>query len=144
MKGFKRYLFIMLLPLCVLLAMPIIPAMIMLFGDEVRLSVKPVDPREVFRGDHVLLSFEIETLSIDINELPKILADDILKRDSFDNIRHAKALRMDWYIVLSRDIDGLDKGVKVLEQRPESGNYLIGGEDVARFIRDAIKLLTEQ
>ncbi len=24
-----------------------------------------------------------------------------------------------------------------------SGNYLIGGEDVARFIRDAIKLLTE-
>lgn len=25
-----------------------------------------------------------------------------------------------------------------------SGNYLIGGEDVARFIRDAIKLLTEQ
>lgn len=24
------------------------------------------------------------------------------------------------------------------------GNYLIGGEDVANFIRDAIKLLTEQ
>jgi len=31
-----------------------------MFGQEIRLSTRPVDPRDIFRGDYVTLSFSIE------------------------------------------------------------------------------------
>jgi uncharacterized membrane-anchored protein len=37
-------------------------------GKEVLLKTVPVDPRDLFRGDYVILSYEIST--IDLNEIP--------------------------------------------------------------------------
>ena len=60
MKRFSKYLLAMLLPLGVLLARPLTPAAVLAFGQEIRLSTEPVDPRDVFRGDYVTLRFSIE------------------------------------------------------------------------------------
>jgi len=64
MKRFPRYLLAMLLPLAVLLARPLIPAAVLLFGQEIRLSTEPVDPRDIFRGDYVTLRFSIEDAGV--------------------------------------------------------------------------------
>ncbi|MCL2010749.1 MAG: GDYXXLXY domain-containing protein [Synergistaceae bacterium] len=60
MKRFHKYLLAMLLPLTVLMVRPLTPAAVLLFGQEVRLSTEPVDPRDLFRGDYVTLRFSIE------------------------------------------------------------------------------------
>jgi uncharacterized membrane-anchored protein len=63
----------MIIPLAVLLSRPIIPLMVLMFGQEVKLSTVPYDPRDIFRGDYVALSFAIE--EIDINLLsPSLLS----------------------------------------------------------------------
>ena len=54
------YLLIMILPLTVLLVRPMTPALVVLMGEEIRLSTAPVDPRDIFRGDYVALRFDIE------------------------------------------------------------------------------------
>ena len=53
MRGLRRYLTAAILPLCVLLAAPVRPALILTFGEEVRLATVPFDPRDLFRGDYV-------------------------------------------------------------------------------------------
>ena len=63
MKRFK-YLAASLLPVMILLALPLRPACVSRFGAEVTLAVRPVDPRDLFRGDYVALSFEAESVPL--------------------------------------------------------------------------------
>jgi len=49
----------------VLLAMMITPLMTLATGDVVLLRVAPVDPRDLFRGDYVILSYEISRPTAD-------------------------------------------------------------------------------
>ena len=60
MRRFSKYLLVMLLPLTVLMVRPITPVAVLTFGQEIRLSTEPVDPRDIFRGDYVTLRFSIE------------------------------------------------------------------------------------
>ncbi|MBQ7263561.1 MAG: GDYXXLXY domain-containing protein [Synergistaceae bacterium] len=65
-----RYLLAAVLPLCVLLWLPAWPALISTFGDEVRLAARPVDPRDLFRGDYVSLTFEAAAMPLASFDLP--------------------------------------------------------------------------
>lgn len=49
--------------LVVLLTMIILSLQTLVTGDTIRLKVRPVDPRDLFRGDYVILSYEISQLS---------------------------------------------------------------------------------
>ena len=67
-KTLWKYALAALLPLLILLALPLKPFLISFLGQEVTLAVRPVDPRDLFRGDYVALSFEIETVPVNLFE----------------------------------------------------------------------------
>ena len=137
MRGLRRYLVAAILPLCVLLAAPMRPALILALGEEVRLATVPVDPRDLFRGDYVTLRFAVE-------EIP--LA-------SFDVVSGGRAasgvtggpepaemkLAKDWYVSLNRDASGIFSPEGVGTSPPVGRPYLRGtfraasGGSVARL-----------
>lgn len=49
--------------LVVLLTMIILSLQTLVTGDTIRLKVRPVDPRDLFRGDYVILTYDISRLS---------------------------------------------------------------------------------
>jgi len=81
-KGFKNYLFAMLLPLAVLFSMTLLPIFTLYAGEEISLKTRPVDPRDLFRGDYVILDYEINEI---VPEKMDEEAQKILKSDqSYD------------------------------------------------------------
>lgn len=48
------------IPFLILGGMTIKPLLTTISGQDIMLETKPIDPRDLFRGDHVLLSLEIE------------------------------------------------------------------------------------
>ena len=109
----------MLLPLGVLLFMPIRPLLVLNLGQEVRLATEPVDPREIFRGDHVNLKFSIETLPVSLlgPDFPPASADLSLLYE------HVGA---PCYVTLRRNADGIDEPAKLSFSPPEEGVYIRG------------------
>ena len=114
-----RYILAAIVPLCVLLWMPARPALILALGDEARLAARPVDPRDLFRGDYVALSFEAERIPLSFfNSLPEW--PDIC------------------YVLLEKDASGFHVPVRATSAPPPSGLYLraailsryYGGESV--------------
>ncbi len=79
-------------------------------GERVRLRTTPVDPRDLFRGDYVRLSYEISTLDLD-----RLDGD-----DKFD--RNEKV-----YVVLRQDADGTFRPVSTLDTPPRGGERFIRG-----------------
>lgn len=59
-----RYLLAALLLCGLILAMILPRAAILRSGQEVRLEIAPVDPRDLFRGDYVVLAYRIGTVEI--------------------------------------------------------------------------------
>ena len=114
MRRFMKYFLVMLLPLGVLLIRPATPALVLFWGDRIRLSTEPVDPRDVFRGDYVELRFAIE-------EVDKNLMDSELQRD-FDRQTMPEAL----YVLLSSDSKGIYSPVGVTKEIPSDGIYIKG------------------
>ena len=116
MKRIAKYLLAALLPLVVLLIRPLTPLAVLTFGQELRLSTEPVDPRDLFRGDYVTLRFSIESL------------DGSLVKD--DNQRTVLASRyIDGYIpyiyvTLSPGDDGIWQAVEISAKPPKEGLYL--------------------
>ena len=56
------------LALCGLILATILPrAAILRNGQEVRLEIAPVDPRDLFRGDYVVLAYRIGTVDVPAN-----------------------------------------------------------------------------
>ena len=117
MRRFGKYLLIMLLPLGVLLVRPIIPATVLAFGEEIRLATEPIDPRDIFRGDYVTLSFSIE-------RLPATLMDETARKKWSD----ARPVYDDswWYVRLDPDSGGISQAVTLLVAPPEEGTYIRG------------------
>lgn len=109
MRRFAKYLAIMLLPLCVLLSHVAIPFVVVNFGQEIKLATVPVDPREIFRGDYVNLSFEIDNVSSSL--LP-------------EELTGFTGQEMNLYLVLSEDKDGISRPFKISVERPEEGAYV--------------------
>lgn len=126
MKGLRRYLVAALLPLCVLLAAPVKPALILTLGEEVRLATLPVDPRDPFRGDYVTLRFAVENVPLASFDLPsgdRSLAGTGGKPST--DWERAVAVE-DWYVPLSRDESGVFQPVGARTVPPDEGPYLRG------------------
>ena len=59
-----RYILAALVLCGLILAMVVQRAAILRSGQEVRLEVVPVDPRDLFRGDYVVLGYRIGTVDM--------------------------------------------------------------------------------
>jgi len=115
-KRFSKYLLVMLLPLTVLLVRPLTPAAVLLFGQEIRLSTEPVDPRDIFRGDYVTLRFSIER--IDESLLSERVRDTLSAELSHD------APSEYLYVTLRPDEDKIWQPVATSLIPPKVGIYL--------------------
>ena len=110
MKRLTKYLTVMILPLCVLLARPLTPALVLLLGEEIRLETTPVDPRDIFRGDYVNLRFAIE-------EISETLLSPELKGELAEGARYL-------YVSLEPREDGIWDPVLVTPAPPPKGVYI--------------------
>ena len=113
MKTFK-YLAASLLPVLILLALPLRPACVSRFGAEVVLAGRPVDPRDLFRGDYVALSFEAESVPLELFPAP-----DEKKSE------YAALDLSTWFVARAPDEKGLWAPSGVFAEVPE-GPYLKG------------------
>ena len=120
MRRWVKYLIAALLPMTVLISKPIEPLFITLFGEEVRLRVDALDPREVFRGDYVGLYFEAL-------ERPK---EDELSRESIGDaaplspggISHDYGRAV--YLTLKSDSSGISQPGGIFAAPPKDSLYL--------------------
>lgn len=83
-----------------------------LFGKTITLRVRPVDPRDFFRGDYVILSYDIN----------RMFPTDSQRRS--DNV----------YVKVDPDADGRHwQGVSSSYDRPAEGTYLTGRQGYQRW-----------
>ncbi|OPJ54927.1 GDYXXLXY domain-containing protein [Alkalithermobacter paradoxus] len=68
MSNIKRYILVGILPIIILVSMTITPLNTYLNGVEIVIETMPYDPRDVFRGDHVVLNYKIN--EVDLDKLP--------------------------------------------------------------------------
>ena len=86
-------------------------ASILAKGREITLATLPVDPRDLFRGDFVVLNYEIGTL-----DLTKVPGERAFRRH--DEV----------WVTLAPDAEGIARAVAVSAARPpENGNVLLRG-----------------
>lgn len=106
----KRYL-VILIPLAILLILAMRSYFIVYFGDEITLETVPFDPTDLFRGDYVELSYEIENV------------DESLVEWGSEHSKTDRYYNEDMFAVLKRDGD-----VHVIDfitgKEPETGVYL--------------------
>lgn len=97
-------------------------------GTEVRLATTPVDPRDIFRGDYVILTYEITRLPLER------LAEN---KDAFDPGSVV-------YVTLEEDSSGLWQATSIELDRPDpsSGKVFIKGKidwmDTAPLVPTAV------
>ncbi len=117
MPGDKKMKFVysFLLPIAILLSMTVIPISAKLVGDEVIVETVPYDPRDVFRGDYVALSYKIN--EVEIEKLP-----DEIKNER-DTEELEKYRNRTVYVVLKKE-GAFHVVDRVSLERPKSGVYL--------------------
>jgi uncharacterized membrane-anchored protein len=79
-------------------------------GEEVLLKTVPVDPRDLFRGDYVILRYEISRLDIEEN----LIDASQIKEDD------------DIYVILAIGEDKKGKVQQVVFQKPNKGKFIKG------------------
>jgi uncharacterized membrane-anchored protein len=122
-----KYLLIMIIPLTVLLSRPIIPLMTLAFGQEVKLSTVPFDPRDFFRGDYVELSFEIEEVNYDMfSQSLKSKDLQLIEKKEFHNKRYRNDEYIKVYVSLKPDDAGIYYAALVSDSRPADDIYVRG------------------
>jgi len=105
------------LQVAVLVAMIAVRAMPLVFGDTILLRVVPVDPRDLFRGDYVILSYDFSRRS------PQGIEGLSQAGDSRDKAWQGRTV----YVSLVPDADGRYwRADKVSISRPTSGRYIRG------------------
>ncbi|BBK38073.1 hypothetical protein STAQ_31510 [Allostella sp. ATCC 35155] len=83
-------------------------ALILRDGAEVRLAIVPVDPRDLFRGDYVVLTYAIGELRLD-----RIAGDKQFRRGE------------PVHVVLQPDQDGRARAVAALRERPSAPDGVV-------------------
>jgi len=78
-------------------------------GDEILLKTRPVDPRDLFRGDYVILSYDVSIL--DLNEL----APDNSKFNTSDKI----------FVSIEME-EGFGIAKRIFEEKPSKGLFIKG------------------
>lgn len=106
----KKYFIAVLIPVLILVLMTVLPLTAMFMGQEILLETMPLDPRDLFRGDHVVLNYKIS--QVEESKIP-----DELKND--DSKYFAKNL----YAVL-KSVGNFYEVERISINKPESGIYL--------------------
>jgi uncharacterized membrane-anchored protein len=102
-----RYLLAALV-LCGLIVVMILPrAAILRNGQEVRLEIAPVDPRDLFRGDYVVLAYRIGTV-----DAPK---------DATDSFKRGQRV----FVTLRPDVSNKAKAIAISAEPPA-----VSGSDI--------------
>lgn len=100
------------IPLLILVSMTVTPLLTLAYGQQIMIKTRPVDPRDVFRGDHVILSYDINEISIE--KAPAVFKDE----DQWQKL-YLKPL----YVVLKKEGDYHVVESAVFE-KPKDGIYL--------------------
>lgn len=108
MKKNKTFFLAVLIPLLILLVMTIKPQATVLFGKEILLETKAVDPTDLFRGDYVSVSLAISDIPKSKVTLP---IDKVSNKNLYVSLKHEGK----YYVV-----------DQVSENRPKQGVYLRG------------------
>lgn len=58
----RKYLLAVIMPMLILLGTTISPVSALMWGEEAVLQTVPLDPRDLFRGDHVILQYVINEI----------------------------------------------------------------------------------
>jgi uncharacterized membrane-anchored protein len=114
-KPSKMFWISLLIPLLVLLSMLIKPVTATLYGKEVILATIPIDPRDLFYGDYVILDLAVE--EIDTALVEPSLIEKIEKEGYYDDITV--------YVALRKGDGGIYQTESVSEQKPK-GLFLKG------------------
>lgn len=97
-------------------AMILIESLPLLIGERYVLKVTPVDPRDLFRGDYVILNYEVNRLSFASDEVPPA-----------EWVRETEHIDEAVYVPLVQESDGRHwTGLRASLQRPTNGKYLRG------------------
>ena len=107
--------------LVVLASMIALHAVPLMFGETIRLKVVPVDPRDVMRGDYVILSYQISHVPAEsIEGVPNVNTPRYWARDDWLEERPV-------YVTLEPDASGrFWRGVKTSVNKPASGKFIRG------------------
>lgn len=114
-----RYLAAFIAMVVILLSMTIQPMLTKSMGKEIMIKTKPLDPTDVFRGDYVILNYEI-------NEIPdEKLGEDILAyRSNKDEYNPYEDLRgKNIYVTLKKNGDYYEVDKATL-YKPKEDIYL--------------------
>ncbi|AFS78882.1 hypothetical protein Curi_c18770 [Gottschalkia acidurici 9a] len=115
-KRLLKRIIVFSIPILILLSMTISPLLTISRGVDIKLETKPVDPRDLFRGDYVVLSYKIEDIELDkvSNEV----------KDYFkDNEQTYSTLA---FALLEKSLDGYYVIKNISLKKPDSGIYLKG------------------
>jgi len=89
-------------------------------SDRVRFEVVPVDPRDMMRGEYIILGYEFSRLSDDV-----LLLDETIK--SYKINQHSNQKSIDVYVTLKFNIkEDIYKGIFFASTPPTKGRYLRG------------------
>ncbi|KXZ38949.1 Uncharacterized membrane-anchored protein [Alkalithermobacter thermoalcaliphilus JW-YL-7 = DSM 7308] len=69
MSNFKKYILSSIFPVTILICMTILPLITYFKGYEILIQTEPYDPKDVFRGDYVVLNYKIN--QVEIEKLPE-------------------------------------------------------------------------
>jgi uncharacterized membrane-anchored protein len=104
-----KYAAIALLPLVALTFTPMVKFAVLTFGERALLETRPVDPRELLRGDYVTLDYKI-------SDIPR----ELLSKDEFSPSNEYV------YVTLSLDGAGVASVADASLSRPSKGLYIRG------------------
>lgn len=105
--------------LLILIGMIVWQAMPIWTGDTFLLRVEPIDPRDLMRGDYVILSYEMSMLPV----------------EGLEGERWGWPDQRPVFVMLEKEEDGKHwRGVKASTAKPTSGRYIEGKTSRGRLI----------
>jgi len=116
-----KYLAIVILPLAAMFYTQITNFTILALGEQVLLETRPIDPRDILRGDYVTLGYEISFID------GEILANALGFVD--EGIDYSDYRGREIYVTLQKDERGIGTVKSVSVSRPPDGLYLRGVMD---------------
>ncbi|WP_349409727.1 GDYXXLXY domain-containing protein [Pseudalkalibacillus sp. SCS-8] len=85
-------------------------------GERIVLETEPIDPRDLFHGDYVILNYDVSTLSTNLIEEGTEL-------DERDRI----------YVILEQS-DSVSKAVRIVKTKPELKDGQVALKGIVRYI----------
>lgn len=108
-----KYISIFIIFVLFIASMAVKPVLTMSFGEEILIKTRAYDPRDVFRGDYIQLSYDINQISLDK------IDEEIIELIQTSSNLNGKYL----YIILKQQGKYYEVN-KVMLDRPKEGLYL--------------------